>query len=352
MQAKVIAREVLLISTSMLLLAISATCAWAVVSDYQSRDVVSKGVTVAGRDLTGMDEAQARTAIDEAVAPMMRPMTVTGEDRSLVLDPKGILAVDVDSMVDQAYEPRRKATLVVRVTSRLAGLPLPADVKPVSSVDASAVAQWVKETASLVNHKPVDAARTARKYAIRIKPAVYGAKVREASATVRLSQALTSDEALTSPSRVVTLPITRTRPKVLQSSFKSAIVVSLSRCRIRLYRGSKLVKTYRCAPGQPAWPTPRGDFVVVSKLANSPWYNPHSAWSASMPDVIPGGPYNPMGDRKIGISYPGVFMHGVPPSEYSSIGTHASHGCMRMMPSDVHDLFGRVRIGDPVFIRD
>jgi lipoprotein-anchoring transpeptidase ErfK/SrfK len=58
-----------------------------------------------------------------------------------------------------------------------------------------------------------------------------------------------------------------------------------------------------------------------------------------------------MGTTKIGINYPGVFMHGVPPGEYGSIGTAASHGCMRMMPSAVLDLYGRVKIGDPVFIR-
>ena len=58
-----------------------------------------------------------------------------------------------------------------------------------------------------------------------------------------------------------------------------------------------------------------------------------------------------MGVTKIGINYSGVFFHGVPASEYSSIGTHASHGCMRMMPATVLDLFGRVKVGDPVYIR-
>jgi lipoprotein-anchoring transpeptidase ErfK/SrfK len=58
-----------------------------------------------------------------------------------------------------------------------------------------------------------------------------------------------------------------------------------------------------------------------------------------------------MGVRKIGIDYPGVFFHGVPAGEFSSIGTHASHGCMRMMPSAVADLFTRVKVGDKVFIR-
>jgi lipoprotein-anchoring transpeptidase ErfK/SrfK len=139
---------------------------------------------------------------------------------------------------------------------------------------------------------------------------------------------------------------------VLEAIFKTAIIVSLSQCKIRLYRGAKLIKTYPCAPGRPAYPTPMGDFWIESKLVNASWFNPHAAWSAGMPEVIGPGPSNPMGVRKIGINQPGVFMHGIPAGEYGSIGTHASHGCMRMMPADVLDLFGRVTVGDPVFIRD
>lgn len=353
MEARSVARNILTVLLAVLMLLFSVASAWAVVDDYQSRGIVSKGVTLLGHDLSGMTGSQVRTIIEEAVsAPMMRPVTITGADKSWVLDPKGIVAVDVDSMIDQAYAPRRNATLVERLNSRLTGQPLPADVKPVYSVDTSVVAAWVKQTAAQVNRKPVNATRAAVKYAIRITPHAYGARLDEAGATEKISQALTADAALSTASRVVSLPVNAVKPKVLQSSFKTAIVVSLSQCVIRLYSGAKLIKTYRTAPGQPAWPTPRGDFKIASKQANAPWINPHSAWSASMPDVIPGGPGNPMGDRKIGINYSGVFMHGIPPSEYSSIGTHASHGCMRMMPSQVHDLYGRVSIGDPVFIRE
>ena len=347
------ARRILIVLVSALLLLLSVASVGVVVSDYMSRGIVSKGVTLVGHDLTGMNGSQVRSAIEEAVSsPMMRPVTVAGDNKSWELDPKGIVSVGVDSMVDQAYAPKHNATLVARLTSQLTGRPLAAEVKPVYSVDTSVVTSWVKQTATVVNRKPVDATRTAVKYAIRITPAAYGASVDQTKATDQISEALTADAAIASASRVVSLPVNSLRPKVLQSSFKTAIVVSLSRTTIYLYQGTKLIKSYRCAPGQPAWPTPRGDFKIVTKQANAPWYNPHSAWSASMPDVIPGGPGNPMGDRKIGINYPGVFMHGVPPGEYGSIGSHASHGCMRMMPSAVHDLFGRVNIGDPVFIRE
>jgi lipoprotein-anchoring transpeptidase ErfK/SrfK len=335
-----------------LMLLVSVASAAAIVGDFAFRGIVAKGATLRGHELGGMDRAQVRTIVDGAVStPAMQPLTVLGDSKSWALDPKGIVTVDTDAIVEQAYAPLRSATLVTRLVSRIAGSPLPAVVKPVYTVDSAALSGWVKQTAASVDRQPSDSTRTVVGYGIKITPAVYGATVDQSKAAKQIADALTSEATVTSASRVASLPVTVTAPKIVESSFKSAIVVSLSQCRVRLYNGTQLVTEYPCAPGQRAWPTPRGDFTIVRKQANAPWINPHSAWSASMPDVIPGGPGNPMGDRKLGIDYPGVFLHGIPRSEYSSIGTHASHGCMRMMPSAIHDLYGRVNIGDPVFIR-
>lgn len=353
MRARTVASRILLVILATAMLALSGTLAWATVNDYQSRGFVPNGVTIAGKDVGGMTEAQARAAIEEAVSsPLTRPLTLTAERKTFTLDPKGIITVDTDSMISEAYAPRRDATFVARLRHNLAGMPLPAQVAAKYTVNQQAITAWVAQTAPAINHPASDATRSLVKYKFVIKPAVYGAKLNQQAAATQISDTLLSDAALTDGSRVASLPVARIKPKVVQSSFKIAIIVSLSECRIRLYNGAKLVKSYPCAPGQPAWPTPTGDFKVDNKLANSPWLNPHAAWSASMPEVIGPGPSNPMGVRKIGINFPGVFMHGVPSGEFGSIGTHASHGCMRMFPSDVLDLFGRVEIGDPVFIRD
>lgn len=352
MKAPSTASRIVLVLVSTLLLVLSASLAWGVVLDYQARGIVPKGVTVVGVDLTGKTEAQARIAIEEAVsAPMFTPVTITGDKKTWTLDPKGIVTVDVDSMIAGAYSPRRTATLVTRLNSQLTGAALPADIKPAYSVDASAIASWVKQTTSEVNRKPVDATRTIKGYKFKITPSVSGARVNQATAAKRITEALSADAALASTTRTVALPIRVVKPKVVKSDFKTGIIVSLAQCRIYLYKADKLVKTYSCAPGRAAFPTPTGDFKINRKARNAPWINPGSDWAKSMPAMIPGGPNNPMGATKIGIDYSGVFMHGVPASEYSSIGTHASHGCMRMMPSAVLDLFGRVEINDPVFIR-
>ena len=345
--------RILFVVAATLMLVLSGTLAWAAVSDYQVRGLVPKGVTVVGQDLSGMAEDQARSTILHAVsAPMLRPVTVTGDNKSWILNPSAMVHVNVDEMLNEAYSPRRTATFVTRLSHRIQDEPLPADIKPSYSIDATAVAAWVAQVAQEINHEPTDAERKIVKYTFKIKPSIYGATVDQQAATQQLVATLSAETALAKPDRIVALPIAVAKPKVVESSFKTAIIVSLNRCKIYLFKGAKLVKQYSCAPGRPAYPTPTGDFKIDTKLANSSWYNPHAAWSASMPEVIGPGPSNPMGVRKIGINYPGVFMHGVPPGEYSSIGTHASHGCMRMLPSQVLDLFGRVKVGDPVFIRD
>jgi len=323
----------------------------AIVGDYATLPLVTKGVTLAGRDLSGMNPTQVRATIEDAVtSPAMQPLKVLGTTTDWTLDPKGIVSVDADAIVHEVYAPARNASLVTRLYSRIADQPLPADVTPVYAVATSTLTAWVAQTAAEVDTAPVDATRTVVKYVLKITPEVYGATVDQPAAVAVLAKALTQD-AIASESRATSLPVKVVAPKVLKSSFKTAIVVSIRLRRVHLYNGDTLVKTYPCAPGQIRYPTPLGDFKIIRKQKNAPWINPGSDWAASMPRSIPGGPGNPMGDRKIGINYPGVFLHGIPPSEYSSIGTRASHGCMRMMPSAIHDLFPRVKIGDPVYIR-
>jgi lipoprotein-anchoring transpeptidase ErfK/SrfK len=345
--------RIVLVLGATVMFVLSATLAWAVVSDHQVRGLVPKGVTVVGHDLSGMTESQARAELEDAIsAPMFRPLTITGDKKTWIFASKSAVAVDVEAMLDDAYSTRRSATLVARLNSQLRGVPLPNVVEPVYSIDSTAIASWVDRAASHIDRPSKDAIRKVVKYAIKITPSVTGARVDRPLAVEQIASLLSVDVALSTPDRILALPVTFKKPKVLESSFKIAVVISISQRRIRLYNGTKLIRTYRCAPGQPAYPTPTGDFVVQTKQAYASWINPHDAWSASMPDVIGPGPGNPMGVRKIGIDYPGVYMHGIPPGEFGSIGTAASHGCIRMMPDDVLDLYGRVEIGSPVFIRD
>ena len=101
------------------------------------------------------------------------------------------------------------------------------------------------------------------------------------------------------------------------------------------------------ATGSSRYPTPLGRFSIVVKWRNPWWYPPDSDWARDKAPVPP-GPSNPLGTRWMGISSPGVGIHGTP--EPGSIGYSVSHGCVRMRISDAEWLFERVAIGTTVFI--
>ena len=132
------------------------------------------------------------------------------------------------------------------------------------------------------------------------------------------------------------------------NALSGQVVVDLSDLRLYLYRNGKLVKSYSVATGQAAYPTPTGSYVITSKQMNPTWYPPNSEWAKDA-KPIPPGIENPLGTRWIGTSAPAVGIHGTP--DDASIGTYASHGCIRMHIWEVEDLFERVVIGMPVIIR-
>jgi lipoprotein-anchoring transpeptidase ErfK/SrfK len=134
------------------------------------------------------------------------------------------------------------------------------------------------------------------------------------------------------------------------NALSGQIIVDIGDLRLYLYRDAVLVKSYPVATGQPAYPTPTGTYSIVNMQRDPTWLPPNSDW-AKEAKPIPPGTENPLGTRWMGTSAPGVGIHGVPPSEDGSIGTYASHGCIRMHNWDAVDLFDRVVIGMPVIIR-
>ena len=128
------------------------------------------------------------------------------------------------------------------------------------------------------------------------------------------------------------------------------IVVVQSEHRLYFYLNGKLKKEYTVATGQAAYPTPNGTTSVVWMTKNPTWTPPDSPWAAGAKPVAP-GPDNPVGMRWIGTGFSGVGIHGVPSSEDYSIGSYASHGCIRMYEWDVEELYNWVTVGMPIIIK-
>lgn len=130
-------------------------------------------------------------------------------------------------------------------------------------------------------------------------------------------------------------------------SLLGAIVIDRSERKLYLYDGDTVVKTFRVAVGQPRYPTPTGSYVIINKVYNPTWSPPPSPWAEGL-EPVPPGPGNPLGTRWMGLSAPHVGIHGT--YQGWSIGTAASHGCIRMHIRDVEELFELVYVGTPVDI--
>jgi lipoprotein-anchoring transpeptidase ErfK/SrfK len=144
------------------------------------------------------------------------------------------------------------------------------------------------------------------------------------------------------------LPVNGRVDERMRSVMVGRIVVSLSQFKLSLIRGGKVVKTYPIAIGQAAYPTPTGDYEIIQKQVDPTWFPPSSPWAEGL-GPIPPGPGNPLGTRWIGTSAPAIGIHGT--YAPSSIGTAASHGCMRMHIADVEELYDEVSLGMKVSIR-
>jgi lipoprotein-anchoring transpeptidase ErfK/SrfK len=137
------------------------------------------------------------------------------------------------------------------------------------------------------------------------------------------------------------------RPALLTAT-QGKIIIDKSKFRLRAYRDGKLVATFPIAIGQSRYPSPTGTFVVTEKLKNPTWIPPNSPWAKGL-EPIPPGSGNPLGTRWIGTSAPAVGIHGTPAN--NTIGTAASHGCIRMHIPDVEKLFNYVEVGESVVFR-
>lgn len=338
---------VVVVSTSLLLL--SGGMALAAANDYRARDVIPLGVKIAGAEVGGLSRAAAREAIAAAIeVPLQRPIQLVADGRTWTVDPRGAVAVDVDGMLDEALAPRHKATFVTRLAYDVARAEVPADIKPRFTVSPSAMESWIATVAAAVDRPAVDASVTVEGNMVEVVASDTGRRLDTDGAKEALAKAFSASEALTTGTRRIELPVEQLQPQVTEADLGKTIVVDLSERRVRLFAGADIEKEYRCAIGTPAHPTPTGQFKIVEKRFMPTWNNPGSAWAKSMPKSIPAGPGNPLGTRALNLDASGIRIHGT--TKIHSIGTAASHGCMRMVRHDIEDLYPRVPVGTKVFI--
>ena len=123
-----------------------------------------------------------------------------------------------------------------------------------------------------------------------------------------------------------------------------ALHLNLPAYRLDLRRGDSLAASYPVAIGTPGHPTPTGTFAIARVEWNPWWTPPNSDWARGRARTPP-GPANPLGPVKMAFA-PMYLIHGTPDS--ASIGSAASHGCVRMLSRNAVDLAERLqRFGAP-----
>jgi lipoprotein-anchoring transpeptidase ErfK/SrfK len=155
------------------------------------------------------------------------------------------------------------------------------------------------------------------------------------------------------PTRVARIHTHVVEPKVttadLAKKYPAIIIVNRGAFKLTFYKDLKPVKTYGIAVGQVGLETPAGLYHVQNKAINPAWHVPNSDWAGKLAGtIIPGGtPQNPLKARWMGI-FDGAGIHGTDAT--GSIGSAASHGCIRMLIPDVIELYDQVDVGAPVYI--
>ena len=288
-----------------------------------SQPLVPDGVTIAGVPVGGYTAHQATSATVDAFA---KRLVLTTDRRIRVVAPQRLGA---HPLVADAVAGALRAKPGENVELAVA-------------VDNAKLQRYIATLNARYEHP----ARDAKVVLVKLKPVVKaeeeGLSVRQRALFSELSTALTAGDR--TPIRI---PFKHTKPAVRASDFKSVIVIERSSNQLVVWDGKHKWATFGVATGQAIYPTPLGRFEVVTKQMNPWWYPPDSPWAAGLTPVPP-GPGNPLGTRWMGLSAPGVGIHGTP--DAASIGYSASHGCIRMRIPDAETVFAHVSVGTPVFI--
>ncbi len=299
-----------------------------------------QGVLVGGVDVSNLAGLDARQRVfDQFVTPRRAPLPVTFRGRPFTIDPDAIgYRAEVDQAILVAFQQVPAPGTTV-------------DVPVAQSITTARLREVLTWRATEYARDGRDAAVALRGLQPIIRRASLGAQI-----DVPRSMALLGPAFLAArPTTPYALVVKRVRPSV--TSVGAVVVVDKSAFRLRVYRGTtrpggavmKRIVTYPIAIGQPAYPTPTGNYSVIMKQVDPTWFPPDSPWAAGL-EPVPPGSGNPLGTRWIGTSAPGIGMHGTPNSW--SIGSMASHGCIRMYIGDAENLYPRVEIGTRVFIRE
>jgi lipoprotein-anchoring transpeptidase ErfK/SrfK len=339
-------RSFILVAATVAILIASAVAAYAY--DSSRDDLIAKGVTVAGVSVGDMHVPAARAKLRRELADeLQRPVKVKFRKRRFTLSAhEADLRPDVNAMVNDALHASRDGTIVSRVARDITGGEEDAQVPAQVHYSRSAVTHFVQGVKKTLDRPAQDA--TLNFPSLTKVKEHDGVTVDEAGLQQRVEQAITVPgvgRSVTTPARIKHPKVTRAQ---LADKYPTLIVVERSAFRLTLYKRLRQVHSYTIAVGQIGLETPAGIYHIENKEVNPSWHVPNSAWAGSLAGrTIPPGPDDPLKARWLGI-FAGAGIHGT--DQLYSLGSAASHGCIRMSIPDVIQLYDQVPVGAPIYI--
>ncbi len=344
-------RRSLIVAIVPILLVVGALAAAVFVLNQQADGKIAQGVVVGDVDVSGMTPDEARAKIHrELLEPLDRPIVVRhdGERWRLTADEAKIHA-DVDGMVSAAVERSEEGNVIQVAWRQATGGALDASIPAEVSYSKAAVRDLVARVQADVDRAPKDAEVTFAAASLGEVDGEQGVALEARKLRRKVKRAITDPTAkrrFRATTRTVAPEVTTDE---LAERYPVVITVDRANFKLRLWKSLKLDKTYDIAVGKVGMDTPEGLYSIANKAVDPAWHVPNSEWAGDLAGQVIAGddPSNPIKSRWMGI-YDGVGIHGTDAD--SSIGTAASHGCIRMRIPEVEELYEEVPVGAAVYI--
>jgi lipoprotein-anchoring transpeptidase ErfK/SrfK len=318
--------------------------------DTSAKDEIADGVTVGGVEVGGMNEVEAKQAVSrELLGPLRHSLRVGYDGESWTLSGKSLkVHADLDAAIEQAVVDSRDGGFPGRLVRYVTGGDVDKQIAADVTYSQPVINRFVRRVANEVDREAQDATVEPTADSLEVVAAKNGRKLRDNLLTRELKAAVLNANA----DHTIAARTHYTKPDVtteeVAAAYPSYLTLDRASFTLRLWKDLKLAKTYTVAVGQEGLETPEGLYHIEEKEENPTWHVPESDWAGSLAGQdIPPGPSNPIKARWMAI-YEGAGIHGT--EEVESLGSAASHGCVRMAISDVEELYDQVEVGTPIYI--
>ena len=281
---------------------------------------------IAGLDVSGLTESQAAARLEATFGETLRsPVEVRVGAHHLHFTPRG-----GGISFDAACSVRARALCV--------------------TYDQEGMADFLDRVQRSGSRESRDARLRYTVTKLKVRPARVGYEVDRRAVQEKVEAVLRDPSAV----RIVRQKLDRIPAEVtredLEDRYGTVVTIHRRGFRLRLFKNLEPAASYRVAVGMSGHATPRGRYEIANKAVDPAWTAPDKPWAgAYRNEVVAGGSaQNPLKARWLGI-VDGVGIHGT--DALGSLGTRASHGCIRMAVPDVKRLYERVPVGALVMIK-